>query len=403
MNFKKVFYTIVLFSTLVFGLAHNSELPSKNGDAQTEITSKAIRPTMEYRVHRAGLLWLNTSNTGWFGDPWIYLDDPCTGKPVVMGEMPGGSGVNFIWVGALWCGGYLDSVEVDVDGTKATVFRGPLVSTSYEGWKGNPMPREMWPVKFDEDESGSTLGHIRETSNVEGRINCLFEDIYDPSATAEEQFNVMYTDKYVERNPYTGQDDYDLRDHIPLGLEIRQKSYAWSYEYAQKFVIIDYTLYNRNENGKDIYDFFMGMYVDSDIGMLGGDWDWRHADDLCGFIQKWDNYIDPATGEQKTVDLNFAWSADNDGRNYTGDYYNPNEPGATSPLDGATGVATLRVLRNPNPSLRYSFNIFVYDSDNESLDWGPHWKTGMHSEWLYDLTPFQKGYDDTNYDGLVND
>jgi hypothetical protein len=147
----------------------------------------------------------------------------------------------------------------------------------------------------------------------------------------------------------------------------------------------------------------MGMYVDSDIGIIGGDWDWRHADDLCGFIQKWDNYIDPATGNQKTVDLNFAWSADNDGRNYTGGYDNPIEPGSGNPLDGATGVATLRVLRNPNPSLRYSFNIFVYDSEEESLDWGPHWKTGLHSEWLYDLTPFQKGYDDSNYDGLVND
>ncbi|MBN2789313.1 MAG: hypothetical protein JXR69_03915 [Candidatus Delongbacteria bacterium] len=404
MNVLKTTILLLLFFIYnLSGVADRSELIDKKVISGNELSLKAIKPVHEYRVHRAGLLWLNVSNSGWFGDPWLYYDDPCTGKPVVMGEMPGGSGTNFIWVGSLWCGGYLDSLTVNINGVDATVFQGPLVSTSYEGWQGDPMPREMWPINFEEDPAGTTLGHIRETSNVEGKINCLFQDVYDPAATAEEQFNTMYTDKYVLRDPYTGQDDYDKRDHIPLGLEIRQKSYAWSYNYAKKFVIIDYTLYNRNQDGKDIYDFFMGMYVDSDIGMIGGDWDWRHADDLCGFIQKWDNYIDPATSDRKTVDLNFAWSADNDGRNYTGGYDNPIEPGSGSVLDGATGVATLRVLRNPNPSLRYSFNIFVYDSDDESLDWGPHWKTGLHSDWNYDLTPKHKGYDDTNYDGLVND
>ncbi|MDA3885605.1 MAG: hypothetical protein PF638_08435 [Candidatus Delongbacteria bacterium] len=414
MRYMSMILNLLLISiTLLYGLANINEM-YKVQNSTNILASKANKPNMECRVHRAGLLWLNTSNTGWFGDPWTYFDDPCTGKPVVMGEMPGGSGVNFIWVASLWCGGYLDSMQVDVDGVSATVFQGPLVSTSYEGWKGDPMPREMWPIKFDDDPSGSNLGHIKETSNIEGRINCLFQDVYDPSATAEEQFNTMYTDKYVNKTPYTGEDDYDKRDHIPLGLEIRQKSYAWSYNYAQKFVIVDYTFYNRNEEGKDIYDFFMGMYVDSDIGMIGGDWNWRHADDLCGFIQKWENFIDPATDQPKTVDLNFAWSADNDGRNYTGDNI-PNEPGSGHLLDGATGVAALRVLRNPNPTLRYSFNIFVYDSDDESLDWGPHWKTGLHGPnmdpidgidplvWNYDLTPLQKGYDDSNYDNLFND
>ena len=405
MNFHKIFFTSLFSIVLLsFGLPSKNELLKLSNDLQMQISSKATKPTLECRVHRAGLLWMNTSNTGWFGDPWTSFTDPCTGKPVVSGEMPGGSGTNFIWIGALWCGGYLDSVEVNIDGTIASIFQGPLVSTSFEGYSGDPIPREMWPIKFDDDPSGATLGRIRETSNVEGRISCLFEEVYDPAATAEEQFSTMYTDKYVDRNPYTGQDDFDKRDHIPLGLEIRQKSYAWSYDYAQKFVIIDYTLYNRNEDQKDIYDFFMAMYVDSDVGLAGPEWEWHHADDLCGFIQKWDGYLDPATGEQKTVDLNFAWSADNDGRNYTGENFDVayGQPGAGTPLDGATGVATLRVLRNPNPNLRYSFNIFVYNSFDESLDWGPHWKTGLHSDWQYDLTPFQKGYDDTNYDGLTN-
>ena len=388
---------IFIFSISLFP-AQDPSYGSRNFDL---VPSKALRPTMEYRVHRAGLLWLNTSNMGFFGEPWLGLKDPCTGKTAVSGEMPGGTGTEFIWLGALMFGGYLDSAQVDIDGTDATAFRGPFVTTAYEGWTGNPMPMEIWPAMLDDDPSGNTLGHINETSNVEGRLNCLFDEVYDPSATAEEQFNVMYSDKFVD-DYYSGEDDYDKRPHIPLGIEIRQKSYAWSYDYAKKFIIIDYTLYNKNTDGKDIYDFFMGLYVDSDVGMKQKDG--YYFDDLCGFIQKWDNYIDPATGELRIVDLNLAWSADNDGRDPVGQSSGTtiNEPGAGSPLDGARGVATVRVLRNPNPNLRYSFNIYVADSGDESLDWGPRWKTGLHDNWQYDLTPAQKGYDDTNHDDLVN-
>lgn len=396
--------------------------------------SKALKPVQMNRVHRAGLFWLNVTNNGYFGNP-DGLKDPCTGKAAVSGELPGGSRTDFLFVGSLLFGGYVDSASVnvptnivgtDTTWTPANVFQGPLCTTGYEGWTGEngptDMARELWPIKFVEDETGSLLGKIVETSNVEGKISCLFEEVYDPLATAEEQFNVMYTDKLTggDYRLYLGRDDYDGRDHLPLGIEVRQKSYAWSYDYAQKFVIIDYTLYNRNESGKDIYDFFMGVYLDCDIGMTYGDWALNHGDDLGGFIQKWDNYIDPATGLQKTVDLNLAWAADNDGRNYTGQsYYTATgEPRAGAPLDGATSIATIRVLRNPNPNLRYAFNMYVAQSDDESIDWGPRWKTGLHprpledhpedpahnilaTPWQYDLTPFQKGYDDDNHDNLT--
>jgi len=363
-------------------------------------------PVLENRVHRTGLFWMNVTNSGYFGNP-DFLVDPCTGTTAVSGELPGGSGTGILFVGSLMFGGYLDSAEVNVGGTVARIFQGPLCTTGYEGWTGesgaSDMPRELWPVEFDDDPSGALFGRIVESSNVEGRINCLSENVYDPMATAEEQFSMMYTDKFVQRTPYTGMDDYDERDHIPLGIEVRQKSYSWSYDYAKKFIIIDYTIYNMNTEFKDIYDFFTGMYVDCDIGMTYGEWTFNHSDDIGGFIQKWDNYIDPASGEQRIVDMNLAWAADNDGRNYTGtNYYTATgEPGAGSPLDGATSIAAVKVLRNPNPNLRYSFNMYAPNSEDESYDWGPRWKTGLHSDWQYDLTPFQKGYDDTNQDNLT--
>lgn len=407
MKVYKQITVILLIAFIASTFARTAEnAPDRNNGLSVQ-DSKAIIPQPNNRVHRAGLLWLNTTNMGYFGNPDTY-DDPCTGKNAVNGEMPGGSGTDFLFVGALLFGGYKDQekVTVNVGGTdvEATLFDGPYATTAYEGWSGNPMPTETWPVMFDGDESGDIKGRMYETSNVEGRISCLFEEVYDPSATAEEQFNTMYTDKFVQRTPYTGMDEYDNREHVPLGIEVRQKSYAWSYDYAQKFIIIDYTLYNRNDEGKNLYDFFMGIYLDCDIGPIGGDVVYNHADDLGGFIQKWDGYIDQGTGEQRTVDLNLAWAADNDGRNYTGTnfYSATQEPGAGAPLDGATGIVTVRVLRNPNPNLRYAFNMYVAGSGDEALDWGPHWKTGLHNDWAFDLTPEQKGYDDYNQDGLFN-
>jgi hypothetical protein len=427
----KIFKPLTVFVLAVFCYSlFAASAPDKvyTGDDQVKDSKQtSTRPDMYNRVHRAGLFWLNVTNRGYFGNPSYESKDPCTGKTAVSGELPGGSGTDFLFVGSLLFGGYLNNGEGTNGGT---TFIGPLVTTGYEGWRGegsDDMAKELWPVHFTEDPSGRTMGKIIESSNVEGRISCLFEEVYDPLATAEEQFSVMYTDKYVDRT-YTGRDDYDRRDHYPLGIEIRQKSYAWSYDYAQKFVIIDYTLYNRNDDAKDIYNFFMGVYLDCDIGHTsgtspsGGQITANHGDDIGGFIQKWDKYIDPATNQQKTVDLNLAWAADNDGRNYIGAYDPEREPRAGEPLDGATSIATVRVLRNPNPNLRYAFNMYVADDRDESIDWGPRWQTGLHPRpaedhptalpherrddprskpWIYDLTLNQKGYDDYNQDGLL--
>ncbi|MBN2789560.1 MAG: T9SS type A sorting domain-containing protein [Candidatus Delongbacteria bacterium] len=400
---KKLMF--LLFAFTIFYLQARTAYENQktwDNDFSSDIT-KTIIPQPQNRVHRAGLLWLNTTNMGYLGNPDTY-DDPCTGQVAESGEMPGGSGMDFIFVSGLMFGGYNDSEVVNVNGTDATVFEGPYVTTAYEGWSGNPMPKEMWPVMFDADESGSILGRMNETSNVEGKLNCLFEEVYNPSATAEEQFSTMFTDKFVLRTPYTGMDEYDNREHIPLGIEVKQKTYSWSYEFAQKFIIVDYTIYNRHPGGKDIFDFFMGLYMDCDIGPIGGDITYNHADDLGGFIQKWDGYIDPASGEQKTMDLNLAWAADNDGRSYTGTnfYSATGEPGAGSVLDGATGVVAVKVLRNPSPNMRYAYNMYIASSNDEAQDWSPHWKTGLHSDWNYDLTPEQLGYDDYNQDGLTN-
>ena len=366
-----------------------------------ETESKGIVPYPENRVHRAGMLWLNITNYGVIGHDFITNEmiDPCTGKFASSAEMPSGSGKEYLYSAALHFGGYIDSIDVNINGLDSKIFQGPLVSTSLNqgNYYANFYSFEVQPYSFEGDLTGSILGRIHETSNIEGRMNCLFEDVYDPKATAYEQFTTRFSDK---GNDHSTWDSYDNRSHISLGIEVKQTSYAWPYDYAKKIIIIDYTIYNRNAESKDIYDFFMSIFVDSDIC----DRNYGHGaeDDLCGFIDKWDNYIDPATGEKKSVDMNMIWTADNDGREYFANgYILVSEPGSGNILNGATGVFSIRVLRNPNPRLKYSFNLWNMRFD-ESLDWGPRWKTGSHSDWQYDLTLAQKGYDDTNRDDLIN-
>ncbi|HQO08788.1 MAG TPA: hypothetical protein PLK90_01775 [Clostridiales bacterium] len=380
-----------------FDYRNNSEKSIPDSTAFEKNTRSSYIPYEENRVHRAGIFWLNVSNTGWFGDPLSSALDPCTGKTAPSGELPGGSGIDYLYLAALWFGGYIDSTTVTVDNVPSAIFKGPLVSTATDGTPS--YSGEIQPYYFDDDPSGINMGRIKETSNIEGKLSCLFEEVYDPKATAYEQFTVRFTDKGTDQYTFNS---YDNRGHIPLGIEVKQVSYAWPYDYAKKFIIVDYTIYNRNKDKKDIYDFFMGLYVDSDVKNTNVH-PYGHLDDLCGFIEKWNGYIDPATGENKSVDMNLIWSADNDGREYIADetgWFLVSEPESGSPIDGAAGIFSIRVLRNPNPSLKYSFNLYNSGWTSESLDWGPRWQTGMHSDWQYDLTVKQKGYDDTNYDSL---
>jgi len=399
---KKIF----VFITIIMTITVQSESMKKEN---TAISAK-ILPVQENRVHRAGQFWLNVTNNGYFGNP-MEFDDPCTGLTAFTGNMPGGSNEQYLYCSGLVFGGYLEKQIVNV-GVSARLFGDPLVTTAYEGWTGlggsQWMAKELWPIEFADDPEGTVKGKIVETSDIPGKMSCIMEDVYDPAASANEQYTTWFSDKYIDSATtyysYTGIDDYDLRFHIPLGLEVKQKTYAWSNLYSKNIIIADYTVYNRNKDGKDIYDFFMGMYTDFDVGTMSGEWMYCHADDIGGFVHKWDKYFDPATGGNKTVNLDLAWTADNDGRNYDGhDWYTASgEPPVGLPLDGTKGVAGMKVLKNPDPELKYSYNLYTARSGDESFDWSPRWKDGLHSDWKFDLTTEQKGYDDTNQDSLSN-
>ena len=73
MNFKNVIYVVILFSIVLYSQSFfeaTKQNPNFKNDLNTNIDSKTWKPYDEYRVHRAGILWLTVSNMGIYGNPF---------------------------------------------------------------------------------------------------------------------------------------------------------------------------------------------------------------------------------------------------------------------------------------------------------------------------------------------
>jgi hypothetical protein len=165
---------------------------------------------------------------------------------------------------------------------------------------------------------------------------------------------------------YTGINRLDGRPHLPLGLELTQQSYSWSYEYARDFVIVEYRLKNigrpaaRGIDALHIHDMFVGILgwggVYHDNRGQGNDSIPEVQDDLIGFLR-----TAPLPGYPDLQDsLDVVWFADNDGNPRAGAF-------GDQALPSAFG---LRVLQAPAQARSRSFNWWVGHRD-PALDWGP--------------------------------
>ncbi len=311
---------------------------------QPDLSTKEQQRTSDFpgtdnRTHRASNMWLTVNNWGFLGNfnpsnPDAFDDPEYPGQWAPQCEYPGGSDVQYLYTASLWIGALI----VNPDGTET-----PRVSVGSEGWLGG---HEFWPGPGDE-------ARIDESSLLPGKTNRLGEYVYDSLSVSEQDFEATYTDTLTDQN-YVEPNDYD-GVHIPLGIEIVQESHAWSYSYAEHFIIIDYEITNIAD--KYLKNLYVGLYVDGDVGLV--DNTLRKNDDICGFRK---TALD--TVSNQVVEINTAWIADNNGR----------QDGVQSGNDfTAEHVTGMRVLRAPNPLLRTSFNWWISNPD-PGLDFGPSWQ-----------------------------
>ena len=319
---------LILFSLCTQGaeaahVSRNDEGPLVGPDFSIQSPALDI-PNTEQIVHDIGNIWLTVSNYGFFGNKtWFEYDSTAGHSGFISCQFPARSNWDYLFQGALWIG--------------AIATGDTLVSVGDDGWNWE---EEMFPGFEDSDT-------IVVRSSREGT------SYYDESAISEQDFIAIYTDTLLSSD-YSGVSPNHTR---PLGLEIIQQSYAWSYSYAEDFIIFDYII--RNIGLKELRDVFISIYLDGDCGPKPYDYSSDHAraqDDITGFREY--------TNDSSVV--NIAWLADYEG-----------EPGGDRNDNAlAPGVMGIRVVRAPKPigaqsnRLEMHYNWWLSDTNAEK-DWGP--------------------------------
>ncbi len=332
---RKVLTVVTLLMLAVVAMPNASSARDMiNSDGtKGHIYTAAANPAYCLTQHDVGKMVLAVSNYGVFGNGFAQGGSiNCfTGERVFSCEYPKGTRTEYIFASCFWVG--------------AIVGRDTLVSTGNDGWYTIP---EMFP-----NESGFRGGDM------------IQRTIMDPTsegfdlAVSEQDYIAVYTDTFTSGVPgVTTPDEVDNRPHIPLGIEITQRSYSWSYPYAEDFVLFDYSI--RNIGGEHLRQVYMGVYVDGDVHQAGGDGGFD--DDICGFIEAMPTSY---AGCDWWDTVNIAWIADNDGELVGGT--------ETVPVPNITAT---RIVRTPSDSLDVSFNWWV-SNGNPSLDFGPQKKANV--------------------------
>ncbi len=310
-----------------------AKLPTqKPNRSRYQVQSAVESPFVTNRTHKVGNIAFTVTNWGFIGSAGRGEIDPCTRRPAESFEFPRGSGVEYLFQGALWVG--------------AIVNRDTLVSVGADGWLDN---NEMFPDPFPE-------GDIIERTNrplLRQPANSACPDaIFTKDAVSEQDFVATYYDT-VTNSQFVGSDGNDGRPHIPIGIQVRQESYSWSFDYAKDFILLDFKIIGLSS--RTIDDLYMGLYMDHDVGHVSNGE--AYDDDITGFTPT----VEAAVGEGYRDTVNIAWISDNDG--------DPNSSNRFG-FNSVTGVSGVRVVRAP-ADLKFSFNWWI-SNGTASQDWGPN-------------------------------
>ena len=141
--------------------------------------------------------------------------------------------------------------------------RGSRVEHMYQGalWVG-ALSRKTGQIHVStgsSDRVSTTTGKGMEFMSLSGtdltQRSTLSESPYfSPDAISHQDFIALYTDGVVRDSSAPDQS-------APLGLTVRQESYAWNFPFADFFVILNYTLYN---TGTDTLDsVYVGLWTNN--------------------------------------------------------------------------------------------------------------------------------------------
>lgn len=261
--------------------------------------------------HNVGALQLAVSNFGTFGN--------LNQGNIPSGQWPANSGCEYLYGAGLWVGGLYDHCEPIADfpglppeaivycedDSTRLVVTDTLVSSGLT--YHSPLLFEVFPDFFDPTEriwesfEGRPGGNRAEDDDGDGWVdedplNGKNDDPLndgrideDYGAISQQMFACVYRDTasfFNERiqNP--------IQRHTPIGLEIVQESYQYTAPAFDDFVGMEFQIKNigilvgRERVFKTLRQVFLGFFVDSDVGCVGGNLQLeRHLDDGAGFVR----------------------------------------------------------------------------------------------------------------------
>jgi hypothetical protein len=218
--------------------------------------------------HNVNKLLLHTSNMGFFGD-W----NSDTTAP--SGEWPAGSGIEYLFAAGLWVGG----VVFDESGRPDTLVSAAVYQLEF-------YPKADARDIIYEAAEGQQGGGRMEDDDNDGLVDEDFLDGYDNdgdglidedfSAISQQMFTSLFYDTTTVMNTNRTEDF-----HVPLNLEVRQESYAWTSPAVEDFVGVEYKVKNMGDS--TIYKAYVAFMIDGDIGPIR-QVPQAYTDDMAAFI-----------------------------------------------------------------------------------------------------------------------
>lgn len=218
-------FRVPLFVMLLFLTAPGPTLNAQSDESGSPLLFRILDDT-DRRYTTVGNIGLTVTNFGTIGTRNAYWSE---GQPSC--EYPVGSRIEHIYQGGLWVGAEIKSPSPSRDGVIA-------VSTGSSNVVSTVTGRGFEFVSLP----GTTV--IQKSSLSESQF-------FDTTAISHQDFIGWYTDT-------TPRDSSEPDRPVPLGLTVRQESYAWNFPFADAFVLLNYTLYN---SGTDTLDsVYVGLW-----------------------------------------------------------------------------------------------------------------------------------------------
>ena len=268
------------------------------------------RPTLRQDgtvVQNAGRLQLNMTNIGETGNGDYGRLSTTNGA-----EWPAGSGHEYLFAAGLWIGA-LDasgiphvttanrperefSPEITPDHACADV---PLdrVADVRESYEGIPNGNRVISSSVDPDDDGDGLVDEDFPNGLDDDGDGLCDEDY--AAIGQQMLACEYFDTIAQTRQQQPQ-------HVPLGIRVRQTSYAWATPGQNDFVGMDYRI--TNISGRTLRNVMVAIFADMDCGSHAFDKFWE--DDQVGLINRVVEYQGSA-GKTVRRTLQMGYTFDN--------------------------------------------------------------------------------------------